>query len=107
MCKYCNSLFEDVLYQTNTYCNLKTGMFAGKPVLKVDNIHSGCPPFAECSAKNMDVSAVFAIKYCPECGRKLIEKEYRNETQEVSNNSPELDKENGELISRKAAIEAG
>lgn len=71
MCKYCNSLFEDVLYQTNTYCNLKTGMFAGKPVLKVDNIHSGCPPFAECSAKNMDVSAVFAIKYCPECGRKL------------------------------------
>ena len=31
---------------------------------------------------------------------------YDDWNQEVSNNSPELDKENGELISRQAAIEA-
>ena len=46
------------------------------------------------------------FKTIAETVRKLIEKEFRKETQEVANNSPELAKENGELISRKAAIDA-
>ena len=32
---------------------------------------SQCPPFADCSVKNMKLTHLRQIKHCPNCGRKL------------------------------------
>ena len=32
---------------------------------------SQCPPFADCAVKNMKLTHLRQIKYCPNCGRKL------------------------------------
>lgn len=75
MCKYCDSWLEhDTLYQENAYSDLMIGSALGRPAMKILNIRSGCPKYADCSAKGTPVSIAYAINYCPECGRLLNEK---------------------------------
>lgn len=72
MCEYCEGWKEHAtFYQTGRYCDLYIGKFLGHPGLGVGNLRKGCPPYADCSAKNWAPNQVFAINYCPECGEKL------------------------------------
>ena len=34
-----------------------------------------CPPHATCCNKDINVSGMMIVKYCPECGRKLVQDE--------------------------------
>ena len=44
--------------------------------MKLSLIHI-CPPYANCSRKDMCIGSMFLIKYCPECGRPLTEEAWR------------------------------
>lgn len=68
MCDYCSN---DKIYQTSNYCDIAIEDSPLGKTLVVKNIKKGCPPYANCSCKDMNVNAVFLIKYCPECGKKL------------------------------------
>jgi len=72
MCKFCeNWRTHETVYQTSLYCNLLIGSAMFSPVIVVDSIHKGCPQFADCSAKDREMTVAFQINYCPECGEKL------------------------------------
>lgn len=67
MCRYCDSWLEkDTLYQKNVYANLLIGNALGAPALKVNN---------NFASKDMFFSIAYKINYCPECGRRLKEKD--------------------------------
>lgn len=67
MCKYCEN--SKALYQKCRYGDLYLNTFRKSRTLEVKL--KGCPPFADCCMKDIPISVVFLIKYCPECGRKL------------------------------------
>ena len=70
-CIYCSG--DCVEYQHTTYAKLYMSNFFDEKRLEVE--HNLCPPYAECSMKNLPVRSVFKINYCPNCGAKLYVKE--------------------------------
>lgn len=72
MCKYCEN--GKTLYQKSRYGGrLYINTFGKARTLEVEL--KRCPPFADCCMKDIPISVVFLIKYCPECGRKLERQE--------------------------------
>lgn len=69
MCEYCNK--NEKLYYENRYGDLYINTFGNARTLEVKL--KGCPPYAKCCLKDVPISIVYPIKYCPECGRKLCE----------------------------------
>lgn len=68
MCQFCEC-DSQTLYQKNTYGNLYFDHFGSCTVLMLKP--TICPPYADCSARDINRALVFNINYCPECGRKL------------------------------------
>ena len=68
MCKYCESK-KPSLYQYCNYGDLYFGAIGEVPILRF--VPRICPPYAECSTKDMNIALEFKINYCPECGEKL------------------------------------
>lgn len=66
-CEYCRN--EKALYQTTPYNKLFISTFGNKRTLRVEN--TGCPEFAECSRKSMNIASEFFINYCPNCGARM------------------------------------
>ena len=72
MCEFCEKWKEhETLYQENAYCNLLISKVMNIPLLVVENIHKGCPKYADCSVKGRIKSVAFKINYCPNCGERL------------------------------------
>ena len=73
MCEFCENWKEkETLYQENVYCNLFISNFEHNPVLVVADLRKSCPLWGMCSSKDMKISSVFSINYCPNCGEKLV-----------------------------------
>lgn len=73
MCEYCKGWNDDDrLYGENVYCDICIGKVFNKPSLIVKHIRKGCPQNAECCVKDKAPKVAFVIKYCPNCGEKLI-----------------------------------
>lgn len=72
MCKFCETHTRQ-LYQHTVYMDMYISNFGRNKVLILKP--HGCPPFADCCAKNEIPASSFIINYCPECGRKLTEGE--------------------------------
>lgn len=70
MCEYCENK-KRTLYQTSHYGDLYLDWFGTKPILSV--WPTICPPFADCSKREMNIGISYEIKFCPECGAKLTE----------------------------------
>lgn len=66
-CLYCNGTKTE--YQHTRHTKLFIDTFGNKRTLIVE-CHP-CPPFANCSLKNLTASSAFIINYCPHCGRDL------------------------------------
>jgi hypothetical protein len=72
MCEYCATWKEhETVYQEGTYCDILISNFMDRPTLVVANLHKGCPKYAECSAKEINMKSAFRINYCPNCGEKM------------------------------------
>ena len=72
MCEYCESGMN-VPYKISRYLdiNISTVDPFVNAALVVTNIRKACPPFARCCDKDMNISVVFGINFCPNCGRDL------------------------------------
>ena len=66
-CPFCGG--EKVLYQSTTHTKLYINTFGKSRVLVTEC--NPCPPYANCSLKDISANSAFIIKYCPECGRDL------------------------------------
>lgn len=74
MCQYCDAKFAE--YQRTYNTTLSMGTFGKHRTLEVSACR--CPPFADCSMKNIPANSTFIINYCPNCGRKLSDGESLN-----------------------------
>ena len=72
MCEYCSRGWSEVPYQEGTYGKLYFVGFGRKNLL-VFEPHL-CPPYAECSCKDVPIRMAFLINYCPNCGADLRER---------------------------------
>lgn len=67
MCQYCEG--DSVKYQESRYSDLYINSFGKAKHLVVEiNV---CPPYADCSVKNMIRRSAFQINFCPNCGADL------------------------------------
>lgn len=66
-CEYCRG--EEALYQHTNTTKLYINTFGRARTLVTECDY--CPPYANCSAKNVPARSAFVVKYCPECGRRL------------------------------------
>lgn len=72
MCEYCEvKEGKSKSYQTSRYTNLYFERY-GKKVVLTARWH-GCPQFADCSAKDVNIGTTFFVNYCPNCGARLVE----------------------------------
>lgn len=81
-CKYCQQIKESSqkelrgLYQENLYANVYLGKSLNRPALIVER--GKCPTYAECGFKNVGITSVFFINYCPNCGADLTKDKVQN-----------------------------
>lgn len=68
-CIYCSGGRR--LYQNSENTALWISQLGKRYIIEVSC--DKCPPFANCSAKDRKAWAAFEIKFCPECGEKLVE----------------------------------
>lgn len=68
-CEFCNG--KESLYQYTNSTKLFINTF-GKARTLVTECRS-CPPYADCSMKNVPARSAFIINFCPHCGRPLAE----------------------------------
>ena len=66
-CKICNG--EKTVYQDTYSTKLFMEKFGGSIVLVTEV--NACPPYADCSKKEIYTKSAFQINYGPECGRPL------------------------------------
>lgn len=69
MCSFCNG--ERTLYQTTIDTKIYINTLGKATALEV--VARVCPPYCNCSMRDIPLRSAFIIKYCPECGRKLSE----------------------------------
>lgn len=67
-CEFCNG--KESLYQYTNSTKLFINTF-GKARTLVTECRS-CPPYADCSMKNVPARSAFIINFCPHCGRPLM-----------------------------------
>lgn len=67
-CEFCLKFRTLYQYTSDTKLYIGTDPF-GNRTLEVES--NKCPPYAECSMKDVDITSSFIINFCPECGRKL------------------------------------
>ena len=73
MCEFCENLTDEPRqYQKDTYGEIYLVRYGRKTLLLVEQ--DKCPPYAECSAKNVPIRSGYEINYCPECGADLRER---------------------------------
>lgn len=72
-CEYCRK--DKILYQETRYEKLFIDSFGKHRGLLTE--FKKCPPYVNCSRKDMCIGSMFLIKYCPECGRPLTEEAWR------------------------------
>lgn len=70
-CQYCGG--EKTLYQKTYSTKLYLAAFGSRRVLITECMQ--CPPHAKCCKRGRPAASAFHINYCPECGRKLNERE--------------------------------
>lgn len=66
-CRICGE--ERALYQSTRNTKLYVATFGKRKMLETES--NACPPYSNCSRKNIPVCAGFEIEYCPKCGRPL------------------------------------
>lgn len=66
-CEICGE--ERALYQSTRNTKLYVATFGKRKMLETES--NACPPYSNCSRKNIPVCAGFEIEYCPKCGRPL------------------------------------
>ena len=69
MCKYCDGN-EEAPYMSTRYIDLFMGNSLGDRRALIVR-HVGCPKYVNCTQKEMNISSVFEINYCPNCGADL------------------------------------
>ena len=73
MCRFCDGESERVLYFKNVYSDMYLSHFGKRKALEV--VPKGCPPYANCSCKEILGSGalriVYPINFCPEWGKDL------------------------------------
>lgn len=73
MCDFCE---KKSILESN-YCDLKiqydVPLFG--ETLTAFNLKKGCPPFAECSSRDTNNAVHFKIRFCPMCGKNLVEQD--------------------------------
>lgn len=67
MCEFCESNEE----YKNNYGSFKIFDFGKNKVISCEI--DKCPPYVDCSGKDMNVCLEMIIKFCPMCGRKLVQ----------------------------------
>lgn len=67
MCEFCESNEE----YKNHYGSFKIFDFGKNKVISCEI--DKCPPCVDCSGKDMNVCLEMIIKFCPKCGRKLVD----------------------------------
>lgn len=68
-CEFCNG--KESLYQYTNSTKLFINTFGEARTLVTEC--KSCPPYADCSMKNVPARSAFIINFCPHCGRPLTE----------------------------------
>lgn len=66
-CRYCSGEFVECQHSIHTKVYMNT---TGKAQALVTEC-SPCPPYANCSMRDVPARSAFIINFCPFCGRKL------------------------------------
>lgn len=69
MCQYCEGN-EEVSYMSTRYMQLLVGTSINNKRALIAKF-VGCPKYADCSQKDMNILSLFEINYCPNCGRRF------------------------------------